>query len=183
MNWLDFAILAVIGFAVLAGWRLGGIQIGVTGVGIFVGIAMASRLHDDIEPLFSNFTDSANGAEIGGYLAIFIIVMVASGVAGFIVRGMLKKVMLGWLDNVLGLGVGLVLVLAIGSGVFSAVQSYPILGLEKTIDDSSLGSFLADNFDTVLRGLKFIPSDLGKDIPIPSLDDVTFHSRMFLGST
>ena len=167
MNWLDLAILGVIGFAALTGWRLGGIQIGVTGVGILAGIAMASRLHDELNPLFSKFTDSENGAEIAGYVAIFVLVLLASGLAGFVVRATLKKMMLGWVDNALGLGVGVIVSLAIGSAVLSAVQSYPVYGLDQTIDDSPLGTFLADNFDMVLRGLKFVPSDFGKEIAFP----------------
>ena len=161
MNWLDIIIVAAVGFIALAGWRMGGVHAAVTGAGIFVGIALAGHLHHRVEPIFSRFVDSDDGAEIAAFIAIFILVLIASAVVGTLARGVLHSFMLGWMDKATGLGLGVVVSFAAGSAVFSALQSYPVLGLEETISGSTLGSFLADNFDVVLRGLKFIPGDLG----------------------
>lgn len=161
MNWLDIVILAAVGFITLAGWRMGGIHMGVTGAGIVVGIALASRLHDRVKPVITRFVDSENGAEVGAFIGIFILVLAASVVAGWTVRSVLNRLMLGPVDKVVGLGVGVAVTFAIGSALLSAVQSYPVFGLEDTIASSTLGSFLADNFDVVMRGLRFVPDDFG----------------------
>ena len=161
MNWLDIVILAVGGFIALAGLRMGGVHAAVSGVGVLVGVALASRLDSRVEPIFSQFTDSANAAEIGGFAAVFIAVLAAAFVASFLARTVLKTLMLGWADNLAGLGLGVVITFVIGSTVLSHIQSHPVKGMEQTIDDSALGSFLADNFDVVLRGLRFVPKDLG----------------------
>ena len=165
MNWLDFVIIGGVGFVALAGMKMGGIHMAVTAAGCLAGISLASRLHGRLEPAFSPFIDNQNSSELAAFVAIFVIVAAASLVIGLVVRSILGKVMLGWTDRVIGLGLAATITLAIGSGGLSAVQSYPVLGIEETIGDSVLGSFLADNFDTVLRGLKFIPDDLGNDIP------------------
>ena len=161
MNWLDFVILALGGVLALAGWRMGGIRAGVTAGGILVGIALAGHLHGRLEPLTSRFIDSDDGAEIAAFIAIFVLVLLASAAAGVIASGLARRLMLGWADKLLGMGLGIVITLAIGSAVLSALQSYPVLGLDDTIDGSALGSFLADNFDVILRETKFIPSGLG----------------------
>ena len=161
MNWLDIVIIAVVALIALAGWRMGGIHVAVTGAGILAGIALSSRVHHRVTPIFSPFIDSDNGAEIAAFTAIFILVLIASVVVGFMVRTLSRKLMLGWMDNIAGLALGVVVTLAIGSAAFSAIQSYPVHGLDNTISDSTLALFLADNFDTVLKGLKFIPTDLG----------------------
>ena len=161
MSWLDIVIIAVVALIALAGWRMGGIHIAVTGAGILAGIALSSRVHHRVTPIFSPFIDSDNGAEIAAFTAIFILVLIASVVVGFMVRTLSRKLMLGWMDNMAGLALGVVVTLAIGSAAFSAIQSYPVHGLDNTIADSTLAPFLADNFDTVLKGLKFIPTDLG----------------------
>ena len=161
MNWLDIVILAVAGFVALAGLRMGAVHLAVTGAGALAGIALASRFHDDLEPVFSPITDSANSAEIAAFVAIAIASLLASVVVGALARTLLKTLMLGWADKLAGLALAVVLVLAVASGLLSAVQSYPVLGLEETIQDSTLGTFLADHFDTVLRGLRIIPTDLG----------------------
>ena len=161
MNWLDVAILATAGLIALAGWRMGSLHIGVTGAGILAGIALASHLHNEVEPFFSHFIDSSNGAEIAAFIAIFILVLLASILVGFMVRAITHRLMLGWIDKLVGLGLGVVITFAIGSAVLSTVQSYPVFSMEDTIEDSAMGTFLADNFDTVLRSLKFVPGDLG----------------------
>ena len=161
MNWLDFVILASGGVIGLVGWRMGGIRAGVTATGILVGIAIAGHLHGRLEPLFSRFIDSDDGAEIAAFIAIFVLVLVASATAGVVASGLARRLMLGWADKLVGLGLGILMTPAIGSALLSATQSYPVLGLDSTIDGSTLGSFLADNFDVVLRGIKFIPDDLG----------------------
>ncbi len=161
MNWLDIVILVSIACIALIALRLGGVHVGATGVGILAGIALASRLHERVSPLFSRFMDSENGAEIAAFIAIFIAMVIVSLLLGSIVQALSRRVALGWIDRVTGLALGVVVSLAIGSAVLSAIQSYPILGLDDTISASFLGAFLADNFDVVLRGLAFIPDDLG----------------------
>lgn len=161
MNWLDAVIIIAAAVAAVVGMRTGGIQVAATGVGIFVGITVASRLQGQLEPLFSRFIDSENGSEIAAFIALLVIMVFASIVLGRVVRSILKTLMLGWLDSVAGLAVGPIIVFSMGSATLSNIQSFPVLGLQETIDGSSLGGFLADNFDTVLRALRFIPSDLG----------------------
>ena len=61
----------------------------------------------------------------------------------------------------MGSVLAVVIALAVGSALLSVVQTYPVGGAHGVIDDSVLGAFLADNFDTVLRAIRFIPKDLG----------------------
>ena len=160
MNWLDIVVVVVGGIVAMMGWNVGGLHMVVTGAGTLVGIALASRQHERVEPLFSRFIDSQNGAEIAAFATIFVLVMIASILASFLAGAILRTLMLG-ADKVAGVGLGVVVVFAVGSAIFSAIQSYPVHGLDNYIDDSTLGSFLADNFDAVLRGLKFVPDSLG----------------------
>ena len=161
MNWLDIVILAAGGLVAVIGLGIGGLHIASMAAGSLVGIALSSRFHDRISPVFSRFTDSENGAEVAAFVAIFVVVLVASVFAGTVVRGVFQKLTLGWVDKVVGMGLGVVITFAVGSAALSTIQSYPTLGMEETIADSTIGSFLADEFDVVLRGLRFIPDDLG----------------------
>jgi hypothetical protein len=45
------------------------------------------------------------------------------------------------------------------SGVLTAIQKFPVRDLDVTIDESTLGTFMADQFDVVIRGIKLIPGD------------------------
>ena len=161
MNWLDIVIVVAGGSITFIGWTMGGIFLGVTALVILAGMAFATRVQDELQPLFAKFIDSANGAEIASFIAIFVLVLIASVAISSALKTVLSKLMLGWVDKASGLAVGLVLSLAIGSVMLATIQDYPVLGLETTIEDSALGTFLADKIAVVLRGIRFIPKDLG----------------------
>jgi len=129
--------------------------------GIVVGVVLASRLQEQVSPLFSNFIDSENGARIASFIAIFAIVMFAAAVAIRFIRTVFRMLLLGWMDYAAGLGLGVLVMAAILSAMFAAIQSDPILVLQDTIDDSVLGAFLTDNFDELFRVLKLVPRDFG----------------------
>ena len=94
-------------------------------------------------------------------MVIFLLAMIAVFLVGSMLKGAFQKVSLGWVDKVAGIGVGVIVAFAIGSAALSSIQDYPIFGIDDAIEASALGTFLADNFDIVLRGLRVVPTDLG----------------------
>ena len=161
MNWLDITLLIFIGVVAAAGYRVGLVQAATTLVGILIGIVLASRFHDNVDSLISPLTDNENAQEVGGYILVFVVVLFASLVASGFVRMVFQKLMLGWVDKLGGFALGVVIAFAAGSAFLANVQDFPVLDLEETIEDSATGSFLADNFDVVLRGVRVIPKDYG----------------------
>lgn len=162
MNWLDIAIIVSTGVLLLLGWKLGVVHLAVVAVGAFLGITLASRFKDEVEPAFSVLGLGDNWAEVAAFIAIFLIALAAALVAGSMLRFMSRRLKIGWADNAIGATLGLVVSLAVWSTLLSTVQSHPVLGLEITVEDSALGTFLADKFDLVLKGIGFIPDDLGE---------------------
>ena len=140
---------------------MGALHIAAIAVGSLAGLALASRLQGKVAPLFENFTDSKNGPEMIALVVIFLLAIIAVFLVGSMLKGVFDKVSLGWVDKVAGIVVGVIVAFAIGSAVLSSIQDYPILGIDDTIEASALGTFLADNFDIVLRGLRVVPTDLG----------------------
>ena len=162
MNWLDIAIIVSTGVLFLLGWKLGVVHLAVVAVGSFLGITLASRFKDEVEPAFSALGLGDNWAEVSAFIAIFTIALAAALAAGSMLTFMSKRLKIGWADNVIGAALGLVVSLAVWSTLLSTVQSHPVLGLESTVEGSALGTFLADRFDLVLKGIGFIPDDLGE---------------------
>jgi hypothetical protein len=70
----------------------------------------------------------------------------------------------GLANNLAGTAIGLIVGLVIMSALLAGMQKFPFGSIQEDIDSSSTGSFLADNFDTVIRGFKLIPSDWDQDI-------------------
>ena len=161
MNWIDLAILVV--WALTAGWgyTAGLIQLVIPLITVIVGLAVASRIGDSVGNVFSPFTGNEDYQAIAGFILIFVGLFILSSIAGFVLRTMLAFIPLGGMANKMaGLAVGLVIGFVLLSGVLTSVQKFPANdGLIQDIDDSALGSFLADNFDVVIRGVGLIPGD------------------------
>ncbi len=162
MNWLDIAIIVSTGVLLLLGWKLGVVHLAVVAVGAFLGIILASRFKDEVEPAFSALGLGDNWAEVAAFIAIFLMALAAALVAGSMLRFMSRRLKIGWADNAIGAALGLIVSLAVWSTLLSTVQSHPVLGLESTVEESALGTLLADRFDLVLKGIGFIPDDLGE---------------------
>ena len=161
MNWIDLVILAV--WALTAGWGFsaGLIQLVIPLVTVIVGLAVASRIAGSVGNVFSPFTDNEDYQTIAGFILIFVGLFVLGSVFGFMVRAVLRFIpFFGLANRLAGLAAGLLLGFLLLSGVLTGVQRFPFNeGLVEDIDESTLGTFLADNFDKVIRGVRLIPGD------------------------
>lgn len=160
MNWIDAVVLVVWGITALWGFSAGLVQV-VIPLGVAIaGLALSSRVADDVGNIFSRLTDSEDIQTIGGFVLIFLGLFIIGWVVSFLLRKVLGLIPLFGLANRLGgLAAGILIGFVLLSGVLTAVQKYPFRNMEERIDSSALGSFLADNFDVVIRGTKLIPGD------------------------
>ena len=160
MNWVDIAILVV--WAGTASWgaSMGLLQMGVHLVVVAVGLAISSRVAPTVGDLFSVVTDNENAQSAAGFVAVFLILFIAGGVLIFWLRMILGIIPLfGSFNKLGGLIVGILVGFLLLSGILTGIQKFPIKDAQQTIDDSKLGSFLADNFDVVIRGIGLIPGE------------------------
>ena len=160
MNWVDIAILVV--WAGTASWgaSMGLLQMGVHLVVVAVGLAIASRIAPTVGDLFSVVTDNENAQSAAGFIAVFLILFIAGGVVSLWLRMILGIIpFFGSFNKLGGLIVGVAVGFLLLSGILTGIQKFPIGDAEQTIDDSKLGSFLADNFDVVIRGIGLIPGE------------------------
>ena len=160
MNWIDIAILVVWGITTLWGYSAGLLQILVPFISLVVGLAVSSRIGDSVGEIFSGVTDNENAQTVAGFVLVFGVLFIAGGLLSFMARKVLGIIPLFGLANSLaGMAVGLLIGFVLLSGVLTNIQRFPVRDYDETIDESALGSFLADNFDVVIRGVKLIPGD------------------------
>lgn len=160
MNWIDIVILVVWGVTALWGFSSGLLKILVLFFSLVIGLALSSRIGDSVGELFSGLTDNENAQTIAGFLLILVVLFVAGGIISFMASKVLGIIpLLGLVNSLSGMAVGLLLGFLLISGVLTAIQKFPIRDLDQTIDESKLGTFMADQFDVVVRGVKLIPGD------------------------
>lgn len=160
MNWIDIVILLVWGVTALWGFSSGLLKILVPFFSLVIGLALSSRIGDSVGELFSGLTDNENAQTIAGFLLILVVLFVAGGIISFMASKVLGIIPLfGLVNSLSGMAVGLLVGFLLISGVLTAIQKFPIRDLDQTIDESKLGTFMADQFDVVVRGVKLIPGD------------------------
>ncbi|MCI0843776.1 MAG: CvpA family protein [Chloroflexi bacterium] len=165
MNWIDIAILVVWGMTALWGFSSGLLRILVPLFSLVVGMALSSRIGDSVGEIFSPVTDNENAQTVAGFVLIFGLLFIAGGIVSFVARKVLGIIPLfGMVNSLAGMAVGLLVGFVLVSGVLTAIQRFPVRDLEITIDESTLGTFMADQFDVVIRGIKIIPGDWDNEL-------------------
>ena len=160
MNWIDIAILVIWGMTALWGFSSGLLRILVPLVALVIGMAISSRIGDSVGEIFSSFTDNENAQTVAGFVLIFGLLFILGGIISVVARRVLGIIPLfGMVNSLAGMAVGLLVGFLLVSGVLTAIQKSPVRDLDVTIDESTLGTFMADQFDVVIRGIKLIPGD------------------------
>ena len=160
MNWIDIAILVVWGITALWGYSKGLMGVLVPLISLVIGLALSSRIGDSVGGIFSVVTDNENAQTVAGFVLVFGVLFIVGGILNFMARSVLGIIPLfGLVNSMAGMAVGVLIGFLLLSGVLTAVQKYPVKDLEVDIDESKLGTFLADQFDVVIRGVGILPGD------------------------
>ena len=163
MHWLDIVIIVGSGILGFIGYRMGMLKILALVVGVALGIVMGSRFNGEVADILSRWIDSEGTAKILAYAIILILAIFVVSIIVGLLRRVLRVLLLGWVDRLAGLALGVLAAFAMFSALLSFAQELSLLGLvgADIIEASSLGSFLASKFDIVLRATKLVPGDLG----------------------
>ncbi|MCH8102270.1 MAG: CvpA family protein [Chloroflexi bacterium] len=106
MTVFDWILLALIIIPVLWGLSKGAVTMTLTTAGIFVAMFLSGQF---AERVVGSFTDSVDNEAITtaiGYVVIFLAVFIAIGFISRFIKIVLSVTMMGWLDKLLGVGVG-----------------------------------------------------------------------------
>ena len=159
MNWIDAVIVIVWIITALWGFSTGFLRVVIPLVAVIVGLALSSRIAEDVGNIFSGLTDSEGAQAIGGFVLIFLGLFVLGAIVSFWLGMVLRFLPLfGLANRIAGLAVGVIIGFLVLSGVLTGAQKFTDR-VDDDIDASALGVFLADNFDVVIRGVKLIPGD------------------------
>jgi len=156
MNGFDVALLVLMGVLVVIGLIKGLVRILVGMLALVTAFLVASRYHDPVASRFSDWIDSPELALLASYILLFIGVMLAGGVAAWLLRKVLKAAMLSWADRLAGAAVGLTAALLAAALVVLPVVAYAPRGSE-LLSRSTLAPYVAVVADLAVR---MAPDDL-----------------------
>ena len=129
MNWLDIAIIIILGVLTLLGLKRGLIKSLVPLVGMLLAIFLAGRFYTSLAGRLT-FIDSEGLAKIVAFAIIVIAVFVVVFILGSMLRAIMQMVLLGWVDRLGGAIFGLAIGWVICSVIVALLARYVALPVD-----------------------------------------------------
>ncbi|HKV37967.1 MAG TPA: CvpA family protein [Blastocatellia bacterium] len=125
MTALDYFVLIVTGISfILGAWR-GIVKESISILSVVLGLIGAGCLYAYAGHALRLIVPSEPVANLAGFILIFVAAVVAGAVLTWLLRRVLRGLMLGWVDHLLGAGFGLVRGWLISSVVYLALTAFP----------------------------------------------------------
>jgi membrane protein required for colicin V production len=102
VNWLDIILGLILLFAIIGGLRKGLARTGIGFAAVIVGLLCGFWLYDSAGRFLGGFIHSRTLANLLGFLAVFLLVLLLGGVVTALVERVLKVVHLSWLNRLAG---------------------------------------------------------------------------------
>lgn len=125
---LDVVIVVTTVAAAFVGWRLGIVRAGMAVLGVVAGVVLAKYATPHVTPYVGRVFNDPEMAQAISVMTVVVGVLIASIVAGAMLRRAFKVLFLGWLDASSGAIAGLALLLVVWSAGLNGVV--PNLGNE-----------------------------------------------------
>jgi membrane protein required for colicin V production len=156
MNWLDILILLMLLIPMFIGYKRGLIGIVVPLLGIIVGLFIAGRIYDNVADwLHPGLFGSESQANIVAFIVILVLFFIAIMVVSSLLRGFLSLLFLGWVDRIGGLLAGLIFGSIAAGALLAIIGRFFPTGVQNTVSESALASFLLDTFPFVFHLLPY----------------------------
>ena len=126
MTILDYFVLIVVIASVASGATRGILKGIISIVSAAAGLLAAAQFYEYVAILFKAFVSRKQEADILGFVAIFLIVLIAGSLLARWVRRRLKRAGLTWVDRSIGGAFGLVRGWLICSAVYLALTAFPV---------------------------------------------------------
>ena len=128
MSIFDIILIVFFALGALWGYRSGLITGALTVASLYVAFLVSSQFSDRVVGLISQNVESEAIAKALALVAIFVAIFIAGRIVAKILKTMLSMILLGWLDKIGGIALGIVAgFLIVGAAVsFLATLAYPI---------------------------------------------------------
>lgn len=108
MNGIDIIMLVLLALAALAGFRQGFVLEVAGSLGAVAALAVARLEYPDVRTTLEQLAPRSPWLTIVAYLLVFVVIWGAIIIVARKVRSLVRLMMLGWLDRLGGVAIGLV---------------------------------------------------------------------------
>jgi membrane protein required for colicin V production len=151
VNWLDILLLLVIGVSVILGFMRGFARVGIGFLATVAGLLLAFGFYRTAGDWVSGWVDSGNIANLLGFALIFLGVVVAGSLTGWLFSKLLRKVGLGWLDRLAGAGLGGIRGVFLGVVLLLAMVAFAPSSPPGAVRDSQLAPYVVEASNVMIK--------------------------------
>jgi membrane protein required for colicin V production len=124
MNWLDIVIIVLWAIGFFTGLRMGLFGAIFTTGGLIVGVLLAGRFSDNVAELLTDSISSDTLVTVISYGVIILAVYIGAQFLKTVVKGIMEKVFLGWVDNLGALALGMVAGVVLSGALITGMARY-----------------------------------------------------------
>jgi membrane protein required for colicin V production len=150
LNGLDIVIIIFLVITAIIGFSKGLIKTVSTLAGIILGVVLAGLFSGPIADWLSTALHNPVQIKIAGFAIIIIVFLIISLIVAALLSKLLSLLLLGWVDRLGGAVLGLVIGGLVCSAILTPITKHNFVGIEGTVQGSSLASFFVDHFNIVL---------------------------------
>lgn len=144
MNWLDVVLALVLAASVAAGFARGFARVGIGLAATLIGLVLGIWFYGTAGAFVLPYVSSRGLANFIGFLLVFFGVLLAGSVVGWILAKLLKWAGLGWLDRLMGAGVGLLRGIIIAVALVMALVAFAPKPPPRSVVESRLAPYVID---------------------------------------
>jgi membrane protein required for colicin V production len=136
MNWIDFAIVIILGLSMITGFANGFVREAASLLALILGIWGAIKFSGfTAAKLYDYFDMTGSYVGILAFIVTFVLIVIVIHFIGIIADKLVDAVALGFVNKLLGIGFGLLksmLILSVAFVILNAIDSHkPFLPKEK----------------------------------------------------
>lgn len=150
MNYIDIAVLVIIGASVALGLYWGLIRQVLSLVGMFAGVLLAGRYGSDVAAWLSSVVSSQPLSEALGFIVVLIVVSSLASLLATLIHRFAGLLFLGWLDHLAGAALGLIQGALAASVLLIVAAAVPVGPLAEALAASQSAALLLRVFGALL---------------------------------
>jgi len=144
LNWLDIVLLAIFAISMISGFLKGFARLGISAAATFFGMLFAIAFFGVVGSFFQPYVSSLGVANFLGFVLILLTCSLAGTIAGRLASQVFRSAGLGWLDRVLGIGVGGLRAMLIAIAIVMALVSFTPRPPARSVVESSIAPYVID---------------------------------------
>jgi membrane protein required for colicin V production len=144
LNWLDFVLILVFVISFVAGIAKGFARLAVGLISAILGFLFALWFYGAAGSFLLPYVSHRGIANFLGFVATFVVVLLAGALAGKLLSMMFKWAGLSWLDRLLGGVVGLLRGLVLAIALVLALMAFTPKPPPRSVVESHLAPYVID---------------------------------------